>query len=834
MDESTAGRVQPDPASFFLPPAPTRPGDAPPPGLSDENRGELARAVGAAAATEFSSAADVLDGIAGTVDPAALLAVLAFDHWIPDRADSTHDAGAAVHRPTEGKYPSGDRAEPDRTEPLLEHEVLLLQAFLLRRAAPIDAPWPTRLQVDASGAALRKATRTFVRARVGGAANARDDVARAWGLLAEQIRIETQVGVATALPEQAERAAVELWQPLESAVEGEYGLRVEGLARMWREVRRQATERFARVAAVVAAVPIAADHFGLAARVRASLPELADQYDAARLARVEPGGFLWRDIVDPYARLALDEIKTAITWTTEEFAAAYSAGGAKAPEPTSLDAVLARWSLSWGDLADKRCDYFLLDNPSRLRPLVRLDGNRWMLAAPSAPAEYLLDLLEVLPGGQVSWERYHRRRADFLEEGVARALSDALPEAYVAVGSQFRLPEDPATQYENDAVAVLDAHAVIAESKSGAIQSGADRGGEASVRGTIDHLVAEPARQAERFARVISERRVHEFTNKEGLTNVVDATRVTRIVRMSVTLDHLGTLGARWAHLVDADLLDASALPTPSMHLFELQNVCAVLSRPTDFLHYLAARERSETELRLRAEELDLLALYLRTGLSGESERAAGPDERAYGLGTFLRPFLRRYWAGEAVDPPRRTLTPWWRSLLDLLEHERRPGWTRASEVLLDVPDRLQREFERDVAEVARERPVLCEHGHPRWEHPIVHGTVGGASSLVVAVPVSADAAIETVNEAVATAAVCAWETVGQEMDAVVVVVRASSTTPSDESTNSLPQAQSSGAPSAESDGESAAPTACCVVLVGADTPDWIRSAREAGESRRE
>ena len=88
-------------------------------------------------------------------------------------------------------------------------------------------------------------------------------------------------------------------------------------------------------------MPIAADHFGLAARVRASLPELADQYDAARLARVEPGGFLWRDIVDPYARLALDEIKTAITWTTEEFAAAYSAGGAKAPEPTSLDVAFS-------------------------------------------------------------------------------------------------------------------------------------------------------------------------------------------------------------------------------------------------------------------------------------------------------------------------------------------------------------------------------------------------------------------------------------------------------------------------------------------------------------
>ncbi len=305
-------------------------------------------------------------------------------------------------------------------------------------------------------------------------------------------------------------------------------------------------------------------------------------------------------------------------------------------------------------------------------------------------------------------ERYDDRRGAFLEEGVAREFGAAFPAAWIYRGSMWR---DPATgvQYENDLLVQLDTHLIIVEAKAGRVTAPARRGAEKRLEHTVAELVVKPSEQARRFADYLHARPGrHTFATKSGRPNKVDTTELPEILAVSVTLELLGTLASRWPAVRDAGFLAAGVELAPTMSLADLQIAFELLDSTCEKMHYLSRRASFEAHAEYIGDELDLLAFYLATGFNiGEAE-FNGSFLPLYGMSRTLDPYFMRRWQGEDVAKPRRRLTSWWRDMLDRIETRRPPRWIELGQVLLNVTDHDQEEFERGFAQV-------CENARQHW-----------------------------------------------------------------------------------------------------------------------
>jgi hypothetical protein len=119
------------------------------------------------------------------------------------------------------------------------------------------------------------------------------------------------------------------------------------------------------------------------------------------------------------------------------------------------------------------------------------------------------------------------------------------------------------------------------------------------------------------------------------------------------------------------------------MTLADLEAVVDILERPSYLLHYFAERQRVQTEGRVMADEIDLLGVYLKTGLNmGDLEEqqlevtltgASAPVDKYYNAGD----------AAVALPKPRPTLSPYYARLVAAMEERAFPGWSLATSDLL-------------------------------------------------------------------------------------------------------------------------------------------------------
>jgi hypothetical protein len=176
----------------------------------------------------------------------------------------------------------------------------------------------------------------------------------------------------------------------------------------------------------------------------------------------------------------------------------------------------------------------------------------------------------------------------------------------------------------------------------------------------------------------------------------VNLDRIHRIIRMSVTLEDIGFIHTNVNALKEVGYVPSDIAVAPAVTLADLEIVLDVLQSPLERLHYWVQRSVWEGKADYTADEIDLLGVYLNTGLTvGDIHR----DVRLVLLGAS-KPIDEYYEGlryGIAKEKPTYQATQWWRDLLAKLEAKKPDRWMEVGVVLLSAGYAQQVEIERRV-----------------------------------------------------------------------------------------------------------------------------------------
>lgn len=374
--------------------------------------------------------------------------------------------------------------------------------------------------------------------------------------------------------------------------------------------------------------------------------------------------------------------------------------GCPPPERDAIGRVFESLAYRFGELEPDALQHLHVSNPVRRRPLVRLEDGRYFCGGVVILLLELFEAFEALaqatPGLKA---RFERARAIWLEARLAKVVRTFLPDAQVHTRVRRQDGVD-GRDGETDLVAVIDQTVLIFEAKAAKLSDAARRGALNSLKRDLGKLVVEASDQSSRLKRHIKAAtgELHFATDEGEL--VIDAREIRGILRYNILIDDVGPLSAHWPQLRAAGIVPATAEMAPSMSVFDLETVFEILTLQSERCHYLSRRIMLEQRTGYLADESDLLAFYLQTQFD-VAEAASGKGLQLYGLSTRITEhYSERRDAGALSFRIKRTTL--WRDLLQLIEQQKSPGWTRFAMRLLDVGYHAQAAFERLVNDAWR------------------------------------------------------------------------------------------------------------------------------------
>lgn len=396
-------------------------------------------------------------------------------------------------------------------------------------------------------------------------------------------------------------------------------------------------------------------------------------------------------------------LPSLFSFTAEKCAATLTDGTSAA----QIQPLLDNLSYRFGDLSNENPEHLLMQSKIRIRPIIAIDDGTYFVPIHGLFNSFFTEIVE-------SWlrphpylkEKYHHRRATYLEKALTSLLIQNFPGCLVETGTTWEDSVNGKT-YENDCLVVCGPLAIVFEAKSERVDDVAKRGGIRTLENHYETMVSEPAEQATRLARILEEgSRVSHFQTKGGRKFQLDLSAIRRAICVSVTLDWFPAATLSWKHLVESKLVSADSRPAINVSLADLLIVLEVLESPARRLHYFWRRTEWESTVQYLADEEDLLVYYLSEGLTiPRSEDGTAIESMSlYGNSDELHRYYMAEWAdAENLPPrPRRILSDWWLSIVDRIESIDLPYRWDIACVLLDLNFERQLDFEKRFNEVVQ------------------------------------------------------------------------------------------------------------------------------------
>jgi hypothetical protein len=329
------------------------------------------------------------------------------------------------------------------------------------------------------------------------------------------------------------------------------------------------------------------------------------------------------------------------------------------------------------------------------------------LFLPQTIVGFLPDVLRDLVAEAGLQQRLERRRAQYLEDEMARLLSVALPTARLLPNVRWSWKS---VSYETDLIVVVDKVVLIAEAKSAVLTDAALRGAVNSARRHVRELLVDPAGQSARLQDILMAARegdAEALTVATSLGLGIDPTDIEQTVRLSVTLDDFATLASAQAELKHADWFPAGLVLPATMTLADLCTCVGILERPLFFLHYLIGRERIQRVAPVFGDETDYLGTYLSSGLDLAEVEAGTHKGMFSGMSVAIDAYHLAMGVGRNVEKPKPHVSAYVAAILEKLEDGQRSHWTTIGLALLDaMPPGFGNGIEEAMEELAAE--VAC------------------------------------------------------------------------------------------------------------------------------
>lgn len=370
---------------------------------------------------------------------------------------------------------------------------------------------------------------------------------------------------------------------------------------------------------------------------------------------------------------------------------------------TTIAAALDLLSIEPGALVGANPDHLHLDNPVWKRPFVKANG-RWFCFSPGTVLAAHADLLTTLAEKVSSkpGELLGKARGDALEAMTAQALLEMFPHGEVLT-SVFWADPTSGEEHETDLLLLLDEHVLIFESKSHVLSTVARRG-SAAWFDLFDDIVVEASVQASRLEAILRDRSdaVLKLRTDQGERTLVKE-GIRQTARFGISLERVTMASYGVEDALRERIVRRGAKPMPVFTIGDLWLVRDMVGSEGRCLHFFLRRAELEQDQEFVADELDLLALYLKTGFTRLLRKGTdlGPLV-LYGLSDLLRYHVKgSVHYDPRVRPPKRT-SGWWDRIIKDREDKRPRGWTDMVYDLLNVPLVSQEKFWADIVAMRR------------------------------------------------------------------------------------------------------------------------------------
>jgi len=351
----------------------------------------------------------------------------------------------------------------------------------------------------------------------------------------------------------------------------------------------------------------------------------------------------------------------------------------------ALDALLAKLSIQFGDLADKKTEHIFLDNPVWHKPLIYLGERSYLCPIPSLFSGYLFRILESLMenDGKLR-ERYFKIRGEFLEQEVVDLFKRALPGCQIVTGYKFDI-------YETDLLVGIDDNLFIVEAKSHKPNPAALRGGKESAIKHIKNAIIEPSEQSLR----LQHRTENALTASNKTEQLLpkfpfDLKKIKYIYRLSVTLEDFATIQSNLRLTKEAGWLPHDHVIAPCILVTDLAIVFEMLELAALKIHYLKRRSEIQQHMTYIGHELNLLGLYMKSSFSLGEHGHNGTNIIISEMSSDIDAYYTAKDAGFNAKKPRPRLHPYFKALCQKLEDREFEGWSTAAMAILSCPYETQ------------------------------------------------------------------------------------------------------------------------------------------------
>lgn len=382
----------------------------------------------------------------------------------------------------------------------------------------------------------------------------------------------------------------------------------------------------------------------------------------------------------------------------------------------SVVLILDALSLEPGELSERDPECLFLNNPVCRRPGIKI-GSGFLFALPQAIFSFIFQIMRDLCAKEPLKAALSKRRAAYLESQLVSIVRTVLPKAIIAENVKWSWE---GAQYETDLLALTDMTLLIGEAKSAALTDQALRGAPDRVRRHVRELIVAPAEQSARLATILRAARKGDAKARAAVAHFpFRPDEIHEIARLSVTLEDVSVLAA-----LEDDLKAAGWAPmdldlAPTLNLADLCCVADILNSPLQFLHYFVERARLQKAIALHGDELDLLALYLKTGFNFSAFEEEADGIAISGMSAPIDHYYTSRDAGARVRKPTAELSPYIRSVISHLETRAVKGWTTLGLAVLRLGS-LEEQRRIDQGLETLRRSVPKEFRDPKHRSAIV------------------------------------------------------------------------------------------------------------------
>jgi hypothetical protein len=640
-------------------------------------------AVGQKQAEEFVTTTAKIQELIGRVNPLYLLASMArYGLTAPIREDGSIISSTSKRQ-------------------VLPAHVELAQALCLRLSVSEHSNTPAPETVQSVFDVLAEWSEQFHWKRLVQLEAVPGEAERKRLLVQEHIRLATQVVRNWGYYDQIKRIAMELMTPLDARFEARHEFKAtdviavfDYLFHEWQERVNAHLDRLRGMMTAKTLREAVVAYHAAFSDLKGTIDELEEQLREWRASLMAAKSMLLS-----HSDLRLPEI---CTFTPSEI------GTAIDRPPQVVGKALDQLSHRFGDLKDANVEHFFMSNPVWRKPAIKLDNNSYFCAMPQLYFAFLFETLLIFVRDDVLRAAYDDRRSDYLEQATSELFRIAFPGATLRRNFKWQTP-DKAQQFESDLIVQVDSFLILVEMKSGRVSPEARRGAPESLGQDINRLLIEPSRQSQRLEEAIAAaKRGNAGSEAFAKAFPVNLSTIHRVLRLSVTLEDIGFLQTNVNSLKDADYVPPDLHVVPAVTLADLEVVFDVLTSSPERIHYWIRRTEWEGRADYVADEIDLLGVYLKTGLNLGDLEFKKAHLVLTGESKVIDDYYQAQLAGISKERPRYQSTQWWRDILERLETQKPSRWIEAAVVLLCAGLEEQVEIERRmkgvVADVRKRR----------------------------------------------------------------------------------------------------------------------------------